>query len=128
MLQAGIPLPGAHAEEVDGDGTPTTNTADFAPVVRQSDVVVFVVGVLPFIWATGEFWRRVLRGEVFGTGRDSVVIPKDFGEQGDEGGGGRRRVLTSSALTTAWLLFAIAGASVAIALVVFFEAQGGSST
>ena len=89
---------------------------------------MFVVGVLPFIWATGEFWRRVLRGEVFGTGRDSVVIPKDFGEQGDEEGGGRRRVLTSSALTTAWLLFAIAGASVAIALVVFFEAQGGSST
>ena len=59
----------------------------FEPEVRNSDVAVFVAGVVPFVWATGEFWRRVLKGEVFGTGRDSVRFDQPFNDNAERAGG-----------------------------------------
>ena len=41
-----------------------------------TNVAVFVVGLIPFAWATVEFWRRIAVGATFGTGKDSVVIPR----------------------------------------------------
>jgi len=43
----------------------------------NTDVVVFLIGLIPFTWATVEFWRRIAVGEPFGTGKDSVYIGKD---------------------------------------------------
>ncbi|KAL7523903.1 hypothetical protein ACHAWF_000735, partial [Thalassiosira exigua] len=88
---------------------------------------VFVVGVVPFIWATYEFWRRIAVGASFGTGSDSVVIPSPFeeeeggdqisiGEDGNPSSSRGRRTLDRGALTVAYVLFAVAGGSVAIAL------------
>ena len=102
---------------------PSEQITEFEPVVRGQDIAVFAAGVVPFVWATGEFWRRVLRGEVFGTGRDSVRIDNPFDES--EGGAGRSsggRKLTKSALNVAALLFAIAGGSLLLALVAFLQA------
>ena len=44
---------------------------------NELNVAVFVVGLVPFLWATYEFWRRIAFGESFGTGSDSVVIGKE---------------------------------------------------
>ena len=102
----------------------TTATANpemtFEPEVRAQDLGVFVAGVIPFIWATGEFWRRVLKGEVFGTGRDSVRFEQPWNEEEVQPGG---RKLTSSALNAAYLLFLVAGGSLFLALIAFLQAK-----
>ena len=98
--------------------TPAAMT--FEPEVRNSDVAVFVAGVVPFVWATGEFWRRVLKGEVFGTGRDSVRFDQPFNDNAERVGG---RKLTSTALNAAYALFIVAGGSLALALVAFLQAS-----
>ena len=100
------------------DTPPTAMT--FEPEVRNSDVAVFVAGVVPFVWATGEFWRRVLKGEVFGTGRDSVRFDQPFNDNAERAGG---RKLTSTALNAAYALFIVAGGSLALALVAFLQAS-----
>lgn len=46
----------------------------------MTDAVVFVVGCIPFLWATWEFWRRIAVGLPFGTGSDSVVFPQQVGQ------------------------------------------------
>lgn len=89
-------------------------------------IAVFIIGVIPFIWATYEFWRRIAVGASFGTGSDSVVIPSPFdegdddliaiGEDGDPRSSRGRRTLDRGALTVAYVLFAAAGGSVAIAI------------
>ena len=89
-------------------------------------VVVFIVGIIPFVWATYEFWRRIAVGASFGTGSDSVVIPSPFeegeddliaiGEDGNPMRSRGRRTLDRGALTVAYVLFAVAGGSVAIAI------------
>merc|ERR1712032_112756 len=109
-------------DTLDTSTTTTTATPEmkFEPEVRASDLGVFIAGAIPFVWATGEFWRRVLRGEVFGTGRDSVRFDQPWSE-GDQPGGGRK--LTSSALNAAYFLFLIAGGSLLLALVAFVQAK-----
>ena len=89
-------------------------------------VIVFLIGIVPFLWATCEFWRRIAVGASFGTGSDSVIIPSPFEENKDEritigednnpNSSRGRRTLDKGALTVAYLLFAVAGGSVAIAL------------
>mmetsp|Transcript_15194 Transcript_15194/g.27547 ORF Transcript_15194/g.27547 Transcript_15194/m.27547 type:complete len:228 (+) Transcript_15194:131-814(+) len=89
-------------------------------------VIVFIIGIIPFLWATNEFWRRIAVGASFGTGSDSVVIPSPFekdeddlimiGEDGDPNSSRGRQTLDRGALTIAYLLFAVAGGSVALAL------------
>ena len=100
------------------------------PLSNTANVVVFLIGLVPFGWATVEFWRRIAVGATFGTGRDSVVIPKPqdvlldddgsplitIGEDNNPTSSRGRQVLGKDALIVAYLLFAIAAASVGIAV------------
>ena len=86
-------------------------------------VLVFLIGLIPFLWATYEFWRRIAVGASFGTGSDSVIIPSPFdedqitiGEDNNPNSSRGRRSLDKGALTVAYVLFAVAGGSIAIAL------------
>jgi hypothetical protein len=90
-------------------------------------VLVFLIGLIPFLWATYEFWRRIAVGASFGTGSDSVIIPSPFddddrvgtitiGEDNNPNSSRGRRTLDKGALTVAYVLFAVAGGSVALAL------------
>lgn len=90
-----------------------------------TNIIVFVVGIIPFLWATYEFWRRIAVGAPFGTGSDSVIIPSPFvddddmimiGEDNNPNSSRGRRTLDRGALTVAYILFAVAGGSIAIAV------------
>ena len=48
----------------------------------HQDTGVFVIGCIPFLWATWEFWRRIAVGASFGTGKDAVVF--DTGDDADD--------------------------------------------
>ena len=92
----------------------------------ETTIIVFIIGVIPFLWATWEFWRRIAIGASFGTGKDSVIIPSPFeetdndlitiGEDNNPMSSRGRQTLDRGALTVAYVLFAIAGGSVAIAI------------
>ena len=75
--------------------------------ITTEDTVVFVIGCVPFLWATIEFWRRIFVGDPFGTGQDSVIINDTSGNRPK----GVRRVLGQDAITAAYILFGLAGAS-----------------
>lgn len=96
---------------------------------------MFIIGIIPFLWATVEFWRRIAFGESFGTTADSVVIPSPFdnnnddnsrseknkgvltiGEDGDLSSSRGRRTLDRGALVVAYVLFAVAAFVVGIAI------------
>lgn len=93
-------------------------------------IVVFIIGIIPFIWATYEFWRRIAVGASFGTGSDSVIIPSPFdggdgkdgndlitiGEDNKPTSSRGRQTLDRGALIVAYILFAAAGGSIAIAV------------
>ena len=105
-------------------------TQSVEPLSNTANVVVFIIGLIPFGWATVEFWRRIAVGATFGTGKDSVVIPKPqdvmldddgnplitIGEDNNPTSSRGRQVLGKDALIVAYLLFAIAAASVGIAV------------
>ncbi len=86
--------------------------------VTALDTSVFVIGCVPFVWATWEFWRRIAVGASFGTGKDAIVFSTDEDPDEDQmrrfGG---RRVLGKGALAVAYVLFAAAGGSVLLAVV-----------
>lgn len=89
--------------------------------VTPEDTVVFVLGCIPFLWATVEFWRRIAVGDAFGTGADSVII-------NDTSGGRKnpvRRVLGKDAIIAARILFALAFGSVVLVAVAFFDVTAG---
>jgi hypothetical protein len=96
---------------------------DTAPLVvvddgllsKNSIVAIFVVGLIPFAVATVEFWRRIAVGDSFGTGSESVVF--SIGEDDAPLSSRGQRVLGKDALVTAYILFAVAAA--VLALVVF---------
>mmetsp|Transcript_14400 Transcript_14400/g.38559 ORF Transcript_14400/g.38559 Transcript_14400/m.38559 type:complete len:211 (+) Transcript_14400:103-735(+) len=51
------------------------STSEFAVRgVTAQDTLVFVVGSVPFVIATWQFWTRIAKGQRFGTGKDSVVF------------------------------------------------------
>jgi hypothetical protein len=77
-------------------------------------VVVFIVGVIPYIWATIEFWRRIAVGASFGTGSDSVVF--SIGEDDNPESSRGKQVLGKGALVIAYILFAIAAAVLGLVL------------
>eukprot|EP00577_Skeletonema_sp_RCC1716_P022025 CAMPEP_0113424590 /NCGR_PEP_ID=MMETSP0013_2-20120614/29681_1 /TAXON_ID=2843 ORGANISM="Skeletonema costatum, Strain 1716" /NCGR_SAMPLE_ID=MMETSP0013_2 /ASSEMBLY_ACC=CAM_ASM_000158 /LENGTH=223 /DNA_ID=CAMNT_0000312623 /DNA_START=57 /DNA_END=725 /DNA_ORIENTATION=- /assembly_acc=CAM_ASM_000158 len=103
-----------------------------APLVIEqlsptTTLIVFIIGIIPFIWATIEFWRRIAVGASFGTGSDSVVIPSPFDDTGDDDSGlitigedgnptssRGRQTLDRGALGVAYVLFAVAAFSVGI--------------
>ena len=98
--------------------------------VTSADLVVFVIGLTPFVWAGVEFWRRIAVGASFGTGADSVVIVEDADELVDGADAdqlrrfGGRRVLGKGAILTARVLFAGAGATLLLVLSAFLQLDG----
>lgn len=87
----------------------------------EQNIAVFVIGLIPFLWATYEFWSRIAVGSSFGTGKDAVIIrpsntPTIIGKDGDRLKSRGRRVLGDDALLVAYALFAVAIASVGIAI------------
>merc|ERR1740138_524101 len=88
--------------------------------ITAQDTVVFVIGFIPFIWATNEFWRRIVAGESFGTGASSVVIDPDADVEGSRFRG--RSVLGRGAMNVAYFLFALVGfTGLLVAAAVFQE-------
>ena len=119
FFAANMDVPPANAiAAVDGaavDGAART----FEPRgVTALDTGVFVIGCIPFVWATWEFWRRIAVGASFGTGKGAIVFSTDDDPDEDQvrrfGG---RRVLGKGALAVAYVLFAAAGGSVLLAVV-----------
>ena len=80
--------------------------------LTNPDVLVFIAGLIPFGWATVEFWRRIAVGEPFGTGKDSVFIGKDNAPKESRG----RQTLDRGAFFVAYILFGIAGGAIALTL------------
>ena len=114
---ANADVPPANAETVAID-TVDGAARTFEPRgVTPLDTGVFVIGCVPFVWATWEFWRRIAVGASFGTGKDAIVF--DTGDDADDDQirrFGGRRVLGKGALAVAYVLFAAAGGSVLLAV------------
>jgi len=91
------------------DLSPSTIPIDDASLSPEVNILIFIIGLVPFLWATVEFWRRIAFGEAFGTGKDSVIIGEDMKPSSSRG----RRTLGRGALVTAYVLFGIAVVSVA---------------
>ena len=87
--------------------------------ITPEDTVIFVIGCVPFVWAAIEFWTRIANGDSFGTGKDSVVI-QPLGQQYE----GNKRVLGQDAMTAAYVLFALAGASALLVVVGVVDVLG----
>jgi hypothetical protein len=81
---------------------------------HTTDVAVFIIGVIPFLWATIEFWRRIAMQLPFGTGSDSVVV--SLGEDDNPSKLRGRRTLGKGALIVAYILFGMAISVVGISL------------
>ena len=81
--------------------------------ITPQDTIVFVLGLVPFGWATVEFWRRIAVGDPFGTGKDSVIIGEDNNPDSSRG----RRVLGQDAFIAAYILFGIAGVTLLLSIV-----------
>ena len=77
--------------------------------VTPLDTGVFVIGCIPFLWATWEFWRRIAVGASFGTGKDAIVFDTADADEDQMRRFGGRRVLGKGALAVAYVLFAAAG-------------------
>ena len=88
--------------------------------ITPEDTVVFIIGSVPFVWATIEFWRRIAFGESFGTGKDSVIINDTSGKRKKP----QQRVLGQDAITAAYILFALAGASAVLVVVAGVDVLG----
>ena len=91
----------------------------------STNTIVFIIGLIPFLWATYEFWSRIAVGASFGTGSDSIQIrPQSeemkqlttIGIEGDLKKSRGQQVLGDDALIVAYILFAIAIGSVGIAV------------
>jgi len=81
---------------------------------KSTTVYVFIVGIIPFAWATVEFWRRIAVGESFGSGKGSVVI--SIGEDDTPNKSRGRQTLGKGALVVAYILFCVAALSIFIAI------------
>mmetsp|Transcript_10895 Transcript_10895/g.23599 ORF Transcript_10895/g.23599 Transcript_10895/m.23599 type:complete len:255 (-) Transcript_10895:1683-2447(-) len=93
---------------------PTTAPPNVEALSNETNVAVFLIGLIPFAWATIEFWRRIAVGASFGTGSDSVVI--SIGEDDNPTSSRGRQVLGSDALAVAYVLFGVAALSVGLAV------------
>ena len=98
-------------------GFPTTTTLlstteeSAGSLALNSDTWIFGAGMIPFVWASIEFWRRIAFGEPFGTGSDQVVI---IGQDDSPTNSRGRRVLGKGALVVAYVLFALSFATLGI--------------
>ena len=74
-------------------------------LLNNNDFKIFLAGIFPFMWATIEFWRRIMFGESFGTGTDSIVIIGSDDSPQDSRGS---RILGKGALIIAYTIFVVA--------------------
>ena len=110
-------------------GTPVVDSAEVAAALQTfeprgitaQDSAVFAISIVPFLWATVEFWRRIAVGEPFGTGTDSVIIGEDANPDSSRG----RRVLGQDAFFAAYVLFGVAGFALVLTAVAGFQVGGG---
>ena len=73
---------------------------------KETTILVFIIGVIPFIIATYEFWRRIAVGATFGTGNDSVVFPTTtIGNDNDPTSSRGKQILGQDSLITAYIIF-----------------------
>ena len=73
---------------------------------KETTILVFIIGVIPFIIATYEFWRRIAVGATFGTGSDSVVFPTTtIGNDNDPTSSRGKQILGQDSLITAYIIF-----------------------
>ena len=79
-----------------------------------ADTSIFVVGLIPFVWATVEFNRRVLKGLPFGTGKIGTVRFDSSTDKAREESG--TVVLGKGALLTSYILFGVAGATIFVSI------------
>mmetsp|Transcript_12583 Transcript_12583/g.15487 ORF Transcript_12583/g.15487 Transcript_12583/m.15487 type:complete len:197 (-) Transcript_12583:81-671(-) len=93
------------------------------PLSSTTNVIIFIIGLIPFLWATYEFWSRIAVGSSFGTGKDSIQIrPSEsnkittIGRDNDLNKSRGQQVLGDDALLVAYFLFAVAIGSVGIAV------------
>ena len=107
------------AQDTVAAALPPPNGDAAQPLAPETIVGIFVVGVVPFAVATVEFWRRIAVGASFGTGTDSVVFPNTttIGQDDNPLSSRGRRILGTDALVTAYLLFGLAAAVLALVLV-----------
>lgn len=92
-------------------------------VLGESTVwIVFGIGLIPFVWATVEFWSRIAVGKPFGTSQDTVYIGKDNAPESSRG----KRVLDRGAFVVAYILFAIAASVVGLSLYSVLSAGGSA--
>jgi hypothetical protein len=108
----------------------TTTTADPATIATMNDIndigmlsketttIIFIIGIIPFIIATYEFWRRIAIGATFGTGTDSIVFPTTIGEENAPSSSRGKQVLGQDSLIAAYVIFT----TVAIVLGIVFYA------
>jgi len=111
-----------------------TNSIEPKPLSDTTNIIVFLVGIFPFIWATVEFWRRIAVGLPFGTGSDSILIRPEqetittIGEDNNPVSSRGRQVLGKGALAVAYFLFAVAAFSVGIAVLSVVTSDPSIST
>jgi hypothetical protein len=58
-----------------------------------TNTIIFIIGLIPFVVASIEFWRRIAVGDSFGTGTDSIVFPSQQQEE-------QRNTTTTTTTTT----------------------------
>ena len=117
------------------DTTISSQTSDVLGLSTSTNIIIFIIGIIPFLWATYEFWSRIAVGASFGTGKDSIQIKPSSSNNDDDDENGMteqiirtigkdndlsksrgRRVLGDDALFIAYVLFGIAIGSVGIAV------------
>mmetsp|Transcript_17020 Transcript_17020/g.19485 ORF Transcript_17020/g.19485 Transcript_17020/m.19485 type:complete len:430 (+) Transcript_17020:277-1566(+) len=122
---AGTAMPNPWAST--SSSTTTTTIANSipndTPLSSTTNVIIFIIGLIPFLWATYEFWSRIAVGSSFGTGKDSIQIrPSEsnkittIGRDNDLNKSRGQQVLGDDALLVAYFLFAVAIGSVGIAV------------
>jgi hypothetical protein len=86
-----------------------TDNDSIGMLSKEMTILIFIIGIIPFIIATYEFWRRIAVGATFGTGKDSVVFPTTtittIGEDNAPTSSRGKQILGQDSLITAYLIF-----------------------
>ena len=95
-----------------------TDSDSIGMLSKEATIIVFIIGVIPFVIATYEFWRRIAVGATFGTGNDSVVFPSaaTIGEDNDPTSSRGKQILGADSLITAYIIFATVAVVLGIVL------------
>lgn len=49
--------------------TPGSQSPVIEGLSPETNIIIFIIGIIPFLWATNEFWSRIAVGASFGTGK-----------------------------------------------------------